>query len=134
LFISLDFLTYRLTVSYYHTTMSAVPPVPIVGSTATTPSTAFTSARAALFILSSFLALTFSHAPASFPFATHTGSAPSASGDEVAQPSDGKDARRMISEEQEEELLDEESFGLTVPPGALRPALIIVMVSHLNGT
>lgn len=36
----------------------------------------------------------------------------------------------MISEEQEEELLDEESFGLTVPAGAPRPALIIVMVSR----
>ena len=39
----------------------------------------------------------------------------------------------MISEEQEEELLDEESFGLTVPVGAPRPALIIVMVSRARG-
>lgn len=80
---------------------------------------AFTSARAALFILSSFIALTFSHATQG-----------ASSGEDVDQPTEGKDARRMISEEQEEELLDEESFGLTVPAGAPRPALIIVMVSR----
>lgn len=111
--------------------MSAVPPVPIVGSAATSPSTAFTSARAALFVLTSFLALTFSHAPSSA--AIHTGSEPLGGGNDKPQPEDEKDVRRMIAEEQEEELLDEESFGLTVPLGAPRPALIIVMVSISPG-
>lgn len=46
----------------------------------------------------------------------------------MAQPEDGAEAKRMVVEEQEEELLDEAGLGLTVPVGAPRPALIIVMV------
>jgi hypothetical protein len=113
--------------------MSAVPPVPIPGTTATSPSTAFTSAKAALFILSSFLALTFSHSSSARSFPTADGATTDAAGDAVEQPEDSEDAKRMVVEEQEEELLDEASFGLTVPAGAPRPALIIVMVSGDGG-
>lgn len=43
------------------------------------------------------------------------------------QPTDAQDAEKMVAVEREEELLDEESEGLTIPPGGPRPALIIVM-------
>ncbi|KAJ9104670.1 hypothetical protein QFC21_002168 [Naganishia friedmannii] len=103
--------------------MSAIPPVLITSSSTASPSAVFSSARTAIFLLSSFLALTFSNSPSSRPLPTSDGS----SEDAVAQPEDVDEARRMVVEEQEEELLDEAGFGLTVPSGAPRPALIIVM-------
>lgn len=48
----------------------------------------------------------------------------------TGQPVDGKEAKRMVAEEKEEEILDKEGMGLTIPPGGPRPALIIVMVSR----
>lgn len=60
-------------------------------------------------------------------FAAIASSSASAEKPTGAQPSDATEAEKMIAVEREEELLDEEAEGLTIPPGGPRPALIIVM-------
>ncbi len=50
-----------------------------------------------------------------------------------SQPKDPKGVEQLIAAEEEEEKLDEEEKGLTVPEGFPRPALIIVMVSVTKG-